>query len=141
MSMICWETSVRRELAMAVRSSWGTRWLLLSGTQRQRPGEDKRPWETEKKDSSLGCGLSEALGGCVAGFSKQKKGWLPRSMASESSSVYTAQHLECRMVLHFSQNSRMLLALLLFYASSVSCGDCLPNPDPILILAVLPRIP
>lgn len=62
---------------MAVRGSLGTRWLLLSGIQRQRPGEDERPWETEKKDSSLGCGLSEALGGCVVEFSKQKKGLAP----------------------------------------------------------------
>lgn len=140
MSMICWETSARRQLAMAVRSSLGTRWLLLSGIQRQRPGEDERPWETKRKTPVWGVVCLKPWEGVWQDSVSKRRVWLPRSMASESSSVYTAQHLECRMVLHFCQNSCMLLALL-FYAFSVSCGDCLPNPDPILILAVLPRIP
>ena len=49
----------------------------MSGIQRERAGEDEQPWETEKKDSSLGSGMSEALGGCVAGFHKQEKALAP----------------------------------------------------------------
>ena len=86
MNMICWETSARRELTMAVRCmAWGIGgWLCR--VQREGAGEDEQLWERKKNGSSLGCAVSEALGGCVVGFSKEVKRrvGIPGNMESES---------------------------------------------------------
>lgn len=82
-----------------------------------------KPWEGAWRDSV-----------------SKRRVWLPQSTARGSSLVYTAQHLECRMVLHFSQNSCTLLALL-FYAFSISCGDCILNPESDIDSGSFVRIP
>lgn len=139
MSVICWESSARRELAVAVRSKiWGLGGCFCREFRESEQEKTNDLGRQNRKTPVWGVVCLKPWEG--AWWVSKRRVWLPQSTARGSSLVYTAQHLECRMVLHFSQNSCTLLALL-FYAFSVSCGDCILNPDPILILAVLSRIP